>query len=175
MLVVAGGPSLIGPSLWMSLSRIFQKILPVLLPWLIPLHSSLWCILHELIHSPGGYIVSVYWILVLRKIPSGSALCLWFWYAGCIRVNVENCSAFSCIMVLRLDVWRCSLEIELLIFGGVFYCLWYYLCSCLGVVCFVTPVVFHFWSYVPAFFSMWRLWCAVIWYIVNYYSCIRWG
>ena len=67
VLVVVGGPSLPGPSSQKFLSNIFQKNLPVLLPWLMPLHFS-WCwILNALVHSLGASLELVCWILALWK------------------------------------------------------------------------------------------------------------
>ena len=94
VLVVVGGPYLLGPSSLRSIAGIFQKFLQIILWWLMPLQYSLCCILHALVHFMGVFIVLVCWILVLGKISSDSDSCLWFWYARCIQVNVDNHSSF---------------------------------------------------------------------------------
>ena len=73
----------------------------------------------------------------------------------------------------KFHPWKTSVEYE--IFWGGFYCVWYSLWSCLGGVCFVTSIVFHWWSYVLAVFSMWRPRWTIIWYVMHKYSCTRWG
>ena len=41
------------------------------------------------------------------------------------------------------------------VFWGKLYCVRYSLRSCIGGVCLVAYVVFHYWYYVPAVFYMW--------------------
>ena len=56
VLVVASGPFLLGPFVWMSFSGSFQIILPILLSCLILWHFSLRCILHALSRFPGALL-----------------------------------------------------------------------------------------------------------------------
>ena len=131
VLVVVGGPSLLGPSSCMSFSGSFKTILPILLPMLMPLHSSLCCILHILVHFSGAFLVSLCWILVLGKnilqlcfVPV--ALICRMHPSKCIRVNVDNNSAFS---VFCYCVWMCCAVIYKLsyLFCGFNYQLFLYL------------------------------------------------
>ena len=54
------------------------------------------------------------------------------------------------------------------------YCVWYSFCSCFGYVWIMASVVFHWWSYVTAAFSMCWPWWYIVWHIVNHYSCTWW-
>ena len=107
---------MLGPLSLMSLSRSFQTIPPILLPWLMPLHSSLCYIIHALVHSLGEFLVSMCCILVLGK--NIFRLCFMPLALIC-RMHpskwVES-FRFFCIMLPRLDVLRCDLEIYLFVF-----------------------------------------------------------
>ena len=115
MLVVVGGPFLLGKFSWMSLSRSFQIILPIVLLWLMPWHFSLCCILHSLLHFTGSCLVLVCWILVLGE----NIHRLWLVTLVVIcRIHTNICGwsfRFLCIILLRLDVSRCNIKIELFV------------------------------------------------------------
>ena len=110
VLVVVGGPFMIGKFSWMSLYVSFQIISPILLPVLIPSHYSLFCILRVLGHSRGKFIVSVCCILVVGK--NIQKLCFVHLVLK-YRMHPNKYGEsfrFFCIMLLRLDVSRCNLK-----------------------------------------------------------------
>ena len=80
---------------WMLLSSSFKIFPPIMIPWMMPWHFLLCCILQALFHIPGSLLLSVCWILVLGKIYTCSALCFWFWYVGYIRIYMGKHSASS--------------------------------------------------------------------------------
>ena len=79
----------------------------------MPLHLSLCCILHAMVHFMGAFVVLVCWILV----PGKNFLRLCFGPLVLIcGMHPSKCGesfCFFCIMLLCLDVLRCNLEIKL--------------------------------------------------------------
>ena len=73
----------------------------------------------------------------------------------------------------RLHLWMTSLACW--IFWGKLYCARYSFRSCLGGVCLMAYIMLHCWYNVPFVFYVWCLWCTLICYIMNDYSCPRLG
>ena len=110
VLMVVSGPSLVGKFSWMFLSGVFEIILSIVLPWLMPWYFSLCCILHALVLFPGAFIVSVCFTLVLGK--NIHLLCFVPMVLICMmhpNMCVES-FYFLCILLLRLDVLHCNFK-----------------------------------------------------------------
>ena len=110
VLVVVGGPFMLGPFSWTLLSTILQIIFPSLLPWMMPLHFSIYCIINALFR----FNRAITCISVFDLIPRKNIHLLCFVPLVLIyRMHPNICVGslrFFCILVLRLDVSHCNLR-----------------------------------------------------------------
>ena len=126
-------------------------------PWLAPLEVLLGGLLFWIYRLGSSMISCVYALILLKGLQVLD-------YVVHILYLVRHD---------KLHPWKTSVAYEM--FGKKLYCVWYLFCSCIGGVWFLTPVVFHFLSYVPYIFSMWSPRCTIFFYVVYNYSCSRWG
>ena len=73
------------------------------------------------------------------------------------------------LCICRGHFWHVEL------FGGKLYCVWYSSRSCFGDLCLMVYLVFHWWYNLSSSLFMCFLLCSIVWPILNYYSCPRWG
>ena len=138
----------LGSPIWVSLG---------ILPWLAPLEVLL-----------GG---CTFWMFMVgSSIPPCAHLLVWLVGSLVLDSLVHK---LNLMRHEKLNPWRTSLACWNVL--EKLYFVKYPFCYCLGDECLMESVVFSCWSNISAVLSMWCPRCAVVWPVMNYYLCSRWG
>ena len=132
-------------------------VIPGTPQWMAPLEVLL-----------GGFLLWIF-LLKISMIPFVDFLILIMGLLG-LDYILHKWNHVCCEL---LHLWRKFLACWI-VAGTILLCLMFISLFFLDV-CLTASVVFRFWSYLPAFLSMWCPLCSIFWPIINYYYLTWWS